>query len=183
MRVYWFLFFIVFSSSLFGQSVSSNNKHTIVFSITCYNPIVNSEEELNFNLSITNISNGIIKIPTHYSIAPYKAYAGNIGYQVFYCGNNDTLDYTKLIVAHQDGEISFANDYDLKSKASYAIQSLLEPLYFNKRGVYKVRFVMKKESFIGIISDNIYTDWVFLTVKEAIWPPSKEGYFPLIRDH
>jgi hypothetical protein len=177
-------FCVVFSFSVltvFAGKIG-NSHDSLQLGISCSPKEIKSENDLNFILAVTNSNRSNVLLPSKFIATPGSAFAGNMGYDVIFLEGQNSTNFTEKIIANYDGKQHYPKTNSVASGHTFYFSIKVKSIYFWEKGTYKIRFFLRKKSFLDLLSQDLYSDWVYLTVmNDDVWPDSKTGAGPLMR--
>jgi len=172
-----FLNFTLFASAQIEKQISIPDDK-IKLEILEWCPDTNFiDEGLHISLKITNLTTDTLWPPEKYFPGPMRENSCNLGWEIMFCPNdscfpNDNWTWDSHVTRWPP------NTFKLYPLTNTIVAVKVDDIYFEEKGKYKIRMILKKKSaFREIVSidRDIYSDWKTIELPFAIW--RKRGPF------
>jgi hypothetical protein len=122
-----------------------------------------------FVLTLINKSVQLVEFPADIISAPRNSNSNKVAvlYEILLCNISDTIDISNIVRLNID---SFKKNKVEKQPLlpgavkSFECEIFMASEYFTEPGVYKVRFIMKKESFSPKLENDLSSDWLYFNI-------------------
>lgn len=153
------LFLVPLSIYALGQS-DDINRNKLSLSVECYEKVIDSNKSVKVILMITNESRYPQKIPSEYLIT-FAKWSRGIVYEMYYC-SKDTEDAFKhsLSSIHQDFLVP--DSTVIYPGNSFLISTYISAFFMQRKGLYKIRYTLKKKDLERYLTDDIHSQWIYV---------------------
>ena len=159
-----FILFIL----LYHLGSGQKSGELLKISVECYRERIIGNENLKFILAIENTSDTVLDIPAEYILGSLNSSGSDIYYEVYYCTKKDTLNVLARSSEMIQREFLYPSRFLLYKSNSFYIQTdkpNSRHYIFDKKGVYKIRFTLKKNCIKNYLNNDISTEWVFVKLE------------------
>ena len=149
-----------------AQLTPNDLKNPISISIKSCNKLSLGINEIpEFVLGIKNqFSKEAVTFPKYFSSSPKGGDRNNLNFEIYFFSGKDTLNITGMISGYSD---DFSREViKIETGSTYYFSPYLPNVngYFNKPGLYGIRFILPKE-FSKFNKSDVYTSWICINVK------------------
>ena len=149
-------FFFIVCLLFINKKMNSQNKSFEV-EILCYKEKIKKDEKSNFVIKLINNSDTSFTIKKPLFIYNEESLC-DIGYEIYYCRADDT----SIARYKSFGQPFPIETTEIFSSAQPLIKEIpVEGTYFDKKGVYKIRFSFHLERMLGPAFSIVKSDWLF----------------------
>lgn len=137
------------------------------------NTVIKKRDDIHFVLSIKNICKEPVKIPGNYIVSYAGTHMGNIAYELVYLSSDTSCRLISMGSLDSIYE-SYKEEKYLHRNDSILVNANISPSFFERKGVYKIRFFSERSDFFDDFPP-LSTGWTVINVLRNLCEyPDKE---------
>jgi len=158
-----FLVLLSLTKLTYGQK-----KDYLYLSILCNENNISKNHSVLFILKFMNYGEDSVTIPNRIVSGPRSVLSVNLGFELLRITGKDTIDVLETQSEDIDPfGLPYINVYKLPPQSSRLIEVHIEKDFFDEKGIYLVRFVLKKNLLLEKslkFNNDIYSNWKIVNI-------------------